>query len=162
MSITSIAPQSPVPIANAPADSVKAQVSTTPSLDTDHPVEIQKDAFSGALRGGLAAAAAVAIPGVAYVAKTPGSVGKLLSVYLVGTGTVAAAVTGAAAGAMSSQVANNPWKGALVGAATGAALGASAFGIFSRGFNGFATGAAIGAVGGLIGGIAGTCASEKK
>lgn len=164
MSITSLPSQTPTLSASTPVAPKKPETPAAKTLETlpAEAVEIKKDAFNGALRGGLTAAAAVAIPGLAYVAKSSGGIEKLFSLYIAGGGTAAAAVTGAAAGAVASQVTDSPWKGALVGAVTGAALGAGALGALGRSLNGAATGAAIGAVGGLIGGVAGSYASEKK
>jgi len=125
-------------------------------------LELKKSPINGALRGGLIAAGAGSLPGLAYMAASGGGVEKLLSMYIAGTGAAAAGVSGAIAGAVTSQVTDSPWKGALLGAVTGAVTGAAALGAIGRSLNGAATGAAIGALGGLIGGVAGTYASEKK
>lgn len=149
--------QSLAPAAKAPekAAAQKPQV----AIEAD---AYKRGAGNGALRGGLVAAAAIAVPGIAYVAVSAGGVEKSLSLMIAGGSTAAAGITGAVAGAVSSQMTDSPFKGAVIGVLVGAATGAATAGAIGRSWNGAATGAVIGAIGGLIGGAAGSYGIEKK
>ncbi len=122
----------------------------------------KRSAGNGALKGGLVTAAAIAVPGIAFVASSAGGLDKSLSLVLAAGGTAGAGIAGAVAGAVSSQMTDSPVKGALLGAVVGAATGAAITGTIGRSLSGALTGAIVGAVGGLIGGAAGTYATEKK
>lgn len=150
------------PVQTAAPTAAPAKPAEVPQIVSQADAVHIKSAASGALRGGLTAAGAAAIPGLIYLAKSGGGVEKLLSMYIAGGSAVAAGATGAVAGAVTAKVTSNPFVGALLGAAVGAASGAAAGGALGRSMNGAATGAVVGAVGGLVGGIAGTYASEKK
>ncbi len=138
-------------------DSTAAEAS--PKLATD---TVEKSALSGAIKGGLVTAGAVAVPGLMYTATQRG-MQQVFSLYMTGYGSAGAGAAGLLAGAIVAKTGtDSKLKGALIGAAVGAVAGAASVGALSKSVNGAAAGALFGLAGGAVGGIVGTFASVKK
>lgn len=151
------------------ANPTPVQPDPSPSLAKNTSVSsLAKDTVStstvlkGALKGGLVAGGAVAVPGLLYTASQKG-MSKAFSIHMTGYGAVGAAAAGVLAGAVvAGSGTESKAKGAFIGAVVGAAAGATAMGIMSKNVNAAAAGALFGMATGAVGGVVGTLGTPSK